>query len=115
MTELKKEQASSEESLVKLQENLATAQKSLIEKTEDLKDTEAAKVKIEDYLLKIKPGCDFITTNFYEREKNRKTETEALDKAVKLIKETPAYKVAVQKAKEEGFGECKTPCVKSEE
>merc|ERR1719198_1792302 len=115
MTKLKKEQAKLEESLVSLNENLATSQKNLIEKREDLKDAESSKSKIEDYLTKIKPGCDFITTNFDAREKNRKTETDALEKAIKLIKETPAYKVAVQKAKEEGFGKCKDLCVKSEE
>jgi len=114
MAELKKEQAKLEETLVKLNEDLATSEKTLIEKKEDLKDAKASKSKIEDYLLKIKPGCDFITTNFDLREKNRKTETEALDKAVKLIKETPAYKVAVQKAKEENYGKCKEICVKSE-
>merc|ERR1719174_1582613 len=114
MTDLKKEQSDSEKSLVKLGEDLATSEKTLIEKKEDLKDAKASKAKIEDYLLKIKPGCDFITTNFDLREKNRKTETEALDKAVKLIKETPAYKVAVQKAKEENYGKCKEICVKSE-
>merc|ERR1719399_2506284 len=95
MTDLKKEQAKSEQSLTKLQEDLATAQKDRIEKKEDLKDAENAKAKIEDYLLKIKPGCDFITKNYETREKNRKTETDALKKAVKLIKETPAYKAAV--------------------
>merc|ERR1719389_724874 len=115
MTDLKKEQAKLEGSLVKLQEDLASAEKSLIEKKEDLKDAETAKAKIEDYLLKIKPGCDFITTNFDLREKNRQTEGEALTKAVKLIKDPPAYKVAAQAAKEEGFGECKDLCVQSEE
>merc|ERR1719235_2173345 len=114
MTDLKKEQAKLEGSLVKLQEDLASAEKSLIEKKEDLKDAETAKAKIEDYLLKIKPGCDFITTNFDLREKNRETEVKALDKAVKLIKDTPAYKVAVQEAKEKGFGKCKALCVKEE-
>merc|ERR1719316_767188 len=114
MTDLKKEQAKLEGSLVKLQEDLASAEKSLIEKKEDLKDAETAKAKIEDYLLKIKPGCDFITTNFDKREANRKTETGALNKAVKLIKATPAYKAAMQAAKEEGFGKCKDKCVADE-
>merc|ERR1719174_2257599 len=100
MTELKKEQSDTEKALVKLNEDLATAQKTLVEKKEDLKDASASEAKIEEYLLKIKPGCDFISTNFDLREKNRKTETEALEKAVKLIKETPAYKDAAQAAKE---------------
>lgn len=115
MADAKKEQAELEGSLVKLQEDLAEAEKNLIEKQEDLKDAKIAKTKIEDYLVKIKPGCDFITTNFDLREKNRKTENDALDKAVKLIKDTPAYKVAAQSAKEDSFGKCKSLCVKSEE
>jgi len=98
-----------------LNEDLATSEKTLIEKKEDLKDAENAKAKIEDYLLKIKPGCDFISTNFDLREKNRKTETEALTKAVKLIKATPAFKVAAQEAKENKFGECKSLCVADEQ
>merc|ERR1719399_526526 len=107
MTDSKKEQGDLEKSIVKLNEDLAEAQKNLLEKREDLKDAKVAKTKIEEYLLKIKPGCDFITTNFDTREKNRETEVKALDKAVTLIKETPAYKAAVQAAKEEGFGKCK--------
>merc|ERR1719399_2289129 len=114
MTDSKKEQGDLEKSIVKLNEDLAEAQKNLLEKREDLKDAKVAKTKIEEYLLKIKPGCDFITKHFDTREKNRKTETDALKTATKKIKETPAYKAAVQKAKEEGFGKCKAPCLKSE-
>jgi hypothetical protein len=114
MTELKKEQSDTEKALVKLNEDLATAQKTLVEKKEDLKDASNSEAKIEEYLLKIKPGCDFISTNFDLREKNRKTETEALEKAVKLIKETPAYKDAAQAAKEKNFAKCKALCVADE-
>ena len=56
---------------------------------------------IENYLEKIKPGCDFITENFDLREENRATETTALEKAEGLIKDTPAYKDAVA-AEEQG-------------
>jgi hypothetical protein len=114
MTDLKTEQAKSEESLTKLNEDLATAEKTLIEKTVDLKDGEAAKASIETYLTQIKPGCDFITNNFDLREKNRETEVNALNKAVVMIKKTPAYAAAVQAAKEEGYGKCKDKCVASE-
>jgi hypothetical protein len=110
MTELKKQEADGQESLTKLNADLTTAEKTLIEKKEDLKDTEAAKVKIEDYLLSIKPGCDFITTNFETREANRKTEIEALDRAVTLIKASPAYAEAMEKAKTESFGKCAELC-----
>merc|ERR1719352_539316 len=114
MTALKAEQAKLEGSLTKLQQDLATSEKTQVEKKEDLKDAEDAKAKIEDYLLNIKPGCDFITTNFDAREANRKTETAALTKAIKLIKATPAYKSAAASAKVEGFGKCKAPCVADE-
>merc|ERR1719235_2681699 len=97
MASLKKEESETQASLVKLNEDLATAQKDLVERNEDLKDATSSQAKIEDYLAKIKPGCDFITTHFDEREANRKTEAEALEKAVGLIKDTPAYKSAEAK------------------
>merc|ERR1719375_2209844 len=106
MAQLKKEEAASEKSLAKMQETLAQ---------EDLKDTTKDKEAIEAYLAKIKPGCDFITKNFDLREKNRGTEKAALEKAVKLIKGTPAYKSAVNAATVESYGDCKEPCVKDED
>jgi len=112
MTQLKKEEAEAEKSLADLQETLATKEQELLTAKEDLKATTEDKVAIEDYLEKIKPGCDFITTNFDLREKNRKTETEALKKAIGLIKGTPAYKAAENDATVESYGDCKEPCVK---
>jgi len=110
MADLKTEQANNEASITRLQEQIATKEKDLLEKKDDLKDAETAQAAIEDYLLKIKPGCDFITTNFDTREANRATETTALTKAVTLIKATPAYKTAVAEAKVKSFGKCKVPC-----
>merc|ERR1719487_249454 len=98
MAELKSEQAKLEKSLAQLQEDLAATEKTLLSKKEDLKATEADKAAIEAYLLKIKPGCDFITTNFDLRETNRATEKAAMENAVVLIKGTPAYKTAVAEA-----------------
>jgi len=65
--------------------------------------------------LKIKPGCDFITENFDERETNRATETTAMEEAIDLIKDTPAYKTAEAEKHVEGFGDCKDKCVDQEE
>jgi len=115
MTTLKKEQKEAEENLAGLQDKLAQAEKDLLDAQEDLKATTADKEAIEAYLLKIKPGCDFITKNFDLREKNRATEKAALEKAVKLIKGTPAYKTAVNSATVESYGDCKEPCVKDED
>merc|ERR1719498_1824610 len=98
MTQLKKEEADYEKLLASLKEELAETEEKLLAAKEDLKATIADKEAIEAYLLKIKPGCDFITTNFDLREKNRATEKDALLKAIKLIKGTPAYKASVEEA-----------------
>jgi hypothetical protein len=111
MTQLKKEEAEGEKNLVSLKETLAEKEKELLDAKEDLKKTTEDKEAIEAYLLKIKPGCDFITFNFELREEDRKIETEALEKAIKLIKGTPAYKAAVSEATVESYGDCKEPCV----
>jgi DNA repair exonuclease SbcCD ATPase subunit len=111
MTQLKKEEADAEKSLANLHATLAEKEKELLEAREDLKSTTKDKEAIETYLAKIKPGCDFITTNYQLREDNRATEKAALEKAVKLIKETPAYKTSVNEATVESYGKCKEPCV----
>merc|ERR1719316_2677850 len=112
MTSLKKQQASEEKNLKNYQETLAEKEKNLLDAEEDLAGTEKDKKAVEDYLKKIKPGCDFIVKNFSKRESSRGTEKSALNKAIGLIKGTPAYKSAVKAATEEGYGDCKDTCVK---
>merc|ERR1719355_532364 len=107
MTALKKEEADAEKQLADLQETLAEKEKELLENQEDLKKTTKDKEAIEAYLAKIKPGCDFITKNFDLREKNRKTEKDALEKAIGLIKGTPAYKTFTDESRVESYGDCK--------
>mmetsp|Transcript_23641 Transcript_23641/g.45933 ORF Transcript_23641/g.45933 Transcript_23641/m.45933 type:complete len:708 (-) Transcript_23641:153-2276(-) len=97
MTNLKKEEASLQENIAALRLSLATKEKELIGKREDLEATTAAKESVEAYLLKIKPGCDFITTHIDERTKKRGDEKAALENAQTLIKGTPAYLVAQNK------------------
>jgi len=99
MDQLKKDERDMQQGLVKLRADLADAEKELLGKQADLKDTTEAKEAVQNYLQKIKPGCDFIAANFDLREQNRETETKALNKAATLIKETPAYKAAAAKAK----------------
>jgi len=106
MTSLKAEQAKAEKSLAKLQNSLAEAEKDLLDAQEDLKVTTEDKESAVDYLAKIKPGCDFITSNFKLRNKNRSIEKNALTKAIRLIKGTPAYKTAVNAATVESYGDC---------
>merc|ERR1719454_94547 len=115
MTKLKKEESNAQKRLGDLQESLAEREKELLEAQEDLKSTTKDKEAIEAYLLKIKPGCDFIDTNFDLREKNRATEKAALEKAIELIKDTPAYKTYTSEATVESYGDCKEPCVENSE
>jgi len=115
MTTLKEEEAGSEESLAMLHKTLAEKEEELIMKEEEHKKTTKDRDAVENYLAKIKKGCDFITTHFEERETNRGTEAEALDRAYELIEDTPAYKSAVAEAHVEGFGDCKEPCVEDED
>jgi hypothetical protein len=110
MTSLKEEEATTEETLATLHSTLAAKEEELFQKREEHKTTTADKKAIEEYLLKIKPGCDFITENFDERETNRATETTAMEKAVTLIKDTPAYKTAAAEKHLDSFGECKSKC-----
>merc|ERR1719272_864117 len=111
MGALKGQEADSEKSLADMQDTLAQKEQELLEAQEDLKETTKDKEAIEVYLLKIKPGCDFITSNFATREESRKTEKAALEKAIKLIKATPAYTIAMAAATVESYGDCKEPCV----
>lgn len=115
MQGLKDEEASLEKNLADLQKTLADKEEEHLLKQEELKKVTDEKISIEEYLTKIKPGCDFITENFETRESNRKTEKEALEKATTLIKDTPAYKSAMAEAHADSFGDCKETCLEDEE
>jgi len=114
MADLKEREADAEKTLVSLRESLAQKEEDLLMRKKELKKTEGEKEALENYLAKIKPGCDFITENFDEREDNRATETAALERAEGLIKDTPVYKKAMAEAKTESFGDCKEPCTEDE-
>lgn len=114
MTTLKDEESGLEESLAELQKTLAEKEEELLMKEEEHKKTTKDRDAIENYLEKIKSGCDFITTHFEERETNRGNEAAALDRAYELIEDTPAYQNAVAEAHVETFGDCKEPCVEDE-
>merc|ERR1719335_1764932 len=101
MDELTTQEREKEESLAGLRKLLAETEKKLLEKKADLKATEEEKAAIEAYLLKIKPGCDFITSNIDDRSSNRQEETAALNKATELLKGTPAYQTSVAEAHNE--------------
>jgi len=113
MDTLKKEQTKLQKSLAKFKKTLAEKKEALLEAQLQMKKTTAIKDKAEAYLLKIKPGCDFITKNFDKREKHRAAESSALKKAKKILKNSAAYKEAVAKAARESLGTCRDICTKA--
>jgi len=115
MQSAKDKEADDEKSLATLQTTLAKKEEELVSKRKELKSTIKDKEAIEEYLLKIKPGCDFISKHFEDRDRNRATETTALNKAKTLIKDTPVYKNFKAEERVEGFGDCKEPCEEDDE
>merc|ERR1712085_10638 len=71
MQGLTDEEAQLRETLATLKESLATKTKALLEKEKNHKATVAEKESLEAYLVKIEPGCDFITLNIGTRKANR--------------------------------------------
>jgi len=94
--------------------DLAEAEEKLEERREDLKVTTAEKEAIEAYLLKIKPGCDFITDNIALRRTNRVTEAGALASARDFLEGSPAYLTAVAAAHNESLADCLEICAPDE-
>jgi len=115
MADLKKEEADLMKTLAELNATLAEKRAELEQKKEELEKEVAGKIATEEYLEKIKPGCDFITENFDYREESRAAEEEALKKAIEILKGSPAYQAAVASAEEESFGECKAKCIGQKE
>eukprot|EP00418_Pyrodinium_bahamense_P091964 CAMPEP_0179036174 /NCGR_PEP_ID=MMETSP0796-20121207/13481_1 /TAXON_ID=73915 /ORGANISM="Pyrodinium bahamense, Strain pbaha01" /LENGTH=762 /DNA_ID=CAMNT_0020732451 /DNA_START=78 /DNA_END=2366 /DNA_ORIENTATION=+ len=110
MAELKSGEASMQKNLADLRRTLADKEQELLEKQDDLRVTSATNAAAKAYLLKIKPGCDFITENIDHRDGRRQVETAALKKAAQLLKGTPAYKAAVAAADLESLGPCRSVC-----
>merc|ERR1719440_1941332 len=110
MTGLKEDEGTSLETIASLEEQLAATEKTLEETQIDLEKTTKEKKALERYLLKIKPGCDFITDNIDTRKDNRAAETDALTTAKDKLKSTPAYKSAAAAVEKDMLGKCAEPC-----
>merc|ERR1719247_3176430 len=110
MEELTTALADLQEELAKLQGELAENELSLENERVELEKTEKAKLAIERYLLKIKPGCDFIDENLELRQTARTDEKAALENAKELLKGTPAYQQAVAKEEKLALGKCAETC-----
>jgi hypothetical protein len=110
MNDLKTQEAACLETIADLTENLAATEKTLEETQIDLDKTSKEKRALERYLLKIKPGCDFITENIDTRKDNRAAETSALNTAKDKLMGTPAYKSAAAAVEKEMLGKCADSC-----
>merc|ERR1719156_502642 len=110
MNDLKTQEAACLETIADLTEELASTEKTLEETIADLTETTKEKKAIEAYLLKIKPGCDFITENIDTRKDNRAAETSALTTAKEKLMGTPAYKSAAAAVEKEMLGKCADSC-----
>jgi chromosome segregation ATPase len=110
MNDLKTQEAACLETIADLNENLASTEKTLEETKIDLEKTTKEKIAIEKYLLKIKPGCDFITENIDTRKDNRAAETDALNTAKDKLMGTPAYKSAAAAVEKAMLGKCADDC-----
>merc|ERR1719240_260869 len=110
MADLKTQEAACLETIADLEESLAATEKTLEETTIDLEKTTMEKKATERYLLKIKPGCDFITENIETRKENCEAETDALNNAKDKLKSTPAYKSAAAAFEKEMLGKCADSC-----
>lgn len=99
-----------EKNIVRMTDEKAQKEKELLQAENDNKQTKADKKAIEEYLKSIKAGCDFITEHFDHRESSRADESGALKNAIKLLKDTPAYKTAVANQHQEDLGECADIC-----
>lgn len=99
-----------EKNIVRMTDEKAQKEKELLQAQNDNKQTTADKKAIEAYLKSIKAGCDFITEHFDHRESSRADESGALENAINLLKDTPAYKTAVANQHQEDLGECKDIC-----
>lgn len=92
--DLPRSQDELEKTIADTQKSIADSKVQVTEKKEMKAESEKEKTSIEEYLKDIKPQCDFITKNLDQRKANRAGETESLQKAIELIKGTPAYQSA---------------------
>merc|ERR1719221_2334536 len=115
MQALKDEEARLLKDLAKFKLDLAEAEEKLLARRKDLKETIAEKERIEAYLLKIKPGCDFIEDNIKLRNTNRQTEKDALVSARDFLEGSPAYLTAVAEAHNESLADCLEICAGAED
>jgi len=115
ITTLKSQASTSQDTIASLEDQIAEKEKALLAAQEGHKSAEKEKKALEGYLLKIKPGCDFITTNLDQRKSNRAAETTSLNTAMQKLKDTPAFKEAAAEAEKAAMGKCGEKCIPDRE
>jgi len=111
MTQAKKDENGLLETIAKLEENLAAKEKERVLKNINKEADENERKAAEDYLLSIKPGCDFMDQNLDSRKSSRRAEKSALADSLRLMEDTPEYKTAAAAEEAEALGECADACV----
>jgi len=110
MTEHKESEKTLQETLAARQLELTEKEEELLSKRADLKSTVEVKDSVDAYMAKIKDGCDFIDENYESRKTSRTAESDALNTAISALKESAAYKNAMDEAEIESFGDCADKC-----
>eukprot|EP00933_Yihiella_yeosuensis_P049587 TRINITY_DN4664_c5_g1_i1.p1 TRINITY_DN4664_c5_g1~~TRINITY_DN4664_c5_g1_i1.p1 ORF type:complete len:707 (-),score=228.16 TRINITY_DN4664_c5_g1_i1:81-2132(-) len=95
---LTKQEASLRKAIEENKVALATAEQDHVSREKERDATEADLAAVESFLHEIKPTCDFMEANYETRKASREKETGALSKATDLIKQSPAYVAAEEKA-----------------
>jgi len=72
MQTAKREEAQDQKDLVNLKGNVATSSKALTSNTKLLKAAKKQQATTAEYLVTIKPGCDFITSSIAKRKAGQK-------------------------------------------
>jgi len=107
----KREETQDQKDLVGLKSNVASSSKALTSNTKLLKAAKKQQATTADYLVTIKPGCDFITSSLAKRKAGQQKEMDALKVAETKLKASPAYLAFETAQTSESYGKCKTPCV----
>jgi len=111
MTDLKTEETELLETIAQTEKDLAEQEQALAMKNAEHAAESKEKKAVEDYLLSIKPGCDFMAENIDARKDSRRAEKSALTDSKKLMEGTPEYQADM--AAEEASAvseECKDTC-----
>jgi len=97
--------------IVKQKADLAKAEAKRAEDRKAKIADQKQKVSIERYILKLKPGCDFIINQHDARRNARNAEKVALADSITKLEASPAFLSAVARLQREFYTTCLSKCV----